>query len=53
MKVATTARRSVLPTAVNTSPATARLLAMDTPRSPCTARQTHIANCSGSERLKP
>jgi len=53
MKVATTASRSVLPTAVNTSPATARLLAIDTPRSPCSARHSHMANCSGSERLKP
>ncbi|MNV55788.1 hypothetical protein D3C71_1480340 [compost metagenome] len=53
MKVATTASRSVLPTAVITSPATARLLAIDTPRSPCRARHTHIKNCSGSDRLNP
>ena len=53
MSVATTASRSVLTTAFNTSAVTGRLVAIEVPRSPCSARQIQLKNCSGSERSKP
>ena len=44
--VATLARSNVLPTARETSETTVRLVAIDVPRSPCSARVIQRKNCS-------
>ena len=53
MIAAAIASVTVLPTARMTSASTGRPVAMELPRSPCSARSSQRPNCTGSGRSKP